>query len=347
MVNEKNPDQAAQAFGGIYARFMMDHIVELATRLAFDVSKHPAQFDLPYEISEILESFRTRVGKHPDWPDSSQRGALFDLSLGLPFTAASAAFRLTALRFAETGTDATRTIHGNALLDAAHALRDLLEPTTRQAERTSYRQLSNIFGQAVRVLQSAEVRRGFGYAPSSDENWPLKTPSSPGESRLLDEVLRTTGQASCQAWGQNYFSTIQRVAYFGRLTLDSIMSAESLDENWTRQAFDHGYRWTRALQDLLSVQTIIRSWKEPAFRLSLTEAQRRHLPPNPAGEVDTTNANLQVAVTPQAGQTFTVHNEVCCSTTPSVSCMSHCPRPELPEPIIVAPSTYPCCSHHC
>jgi mersacidin/lichenicidin family type 2 lantibiotic len=345
-------DNPEQVFGRIYAMFMLDHIVELVARLAYDVVKRPAQFaSLQGGTATALESFRTRLGKHPDWPDASQRGEIFDLFLGPPFTAASSAFRLTVLRFAEGATDVTREIHENALLDSGAAIQGLLEPTRHQATQTGHRQLAAIFGQAVSVLQDTEVRQAFGKFARPDQSWPLAAASSPDESRLLDALFRTLMEgASCQGWGRYYFATLQRVAHFGRITLDAILTEPTHDAKWAKSVVDSGYRWIRALNDLLPVQSVIRAWREPSFRSQLTEAQRLHLPPHPAGEIDTSNAHLTPPVDagpqPAAGQTFTVSGEICCSTTPSVSCMSHCPPPG-PGPIIGAPSTYPCCTHHC
>jgi len=42
----------------------------------------------------------------------------------------------------------------------------------------------------------------------------------------------------------------------------------------------------------MSVENIIRAWKDAEFRASLSDAERRLLPENPAGLIDLTAAEL-------------------------------------------------------
>jgi len=42
----------------------------------------------------------------------------------------------------------------------------------------------------------------------------------------------------------------------------------------------------------MSSQNIVRAWKDAAYRNSLTEAERAALPPNPAGAVELSDADL-------------------------------------------------------
>lgn len=42
----------------------------------------------------------------------------------------------------------------------------------------------------------------------------------------------------------------------------------------------------------MSHQHIIRAWKDPEYRLSLSEAQQALLPPHPAGRIELTDADL-------------------------------------------------------
>jgi hypothetical protein len=330
----------------------MDHVVEIVSHLAFDVVRRPAQFpDIPDPITRKLESFRVRLGSDPDWPNAVQRGELFDLFLGSAFTSASFAFRQTVLRFVNGGSAANQAVHENAIIDSAISLRDLLEPTRQQATKTGARQLSTIFDEAVEILRCTEIKQAFGKFPETDQLWPLFTASSPNETQLIEEVFRQSGQQySCHSWGRYYFLLLQRVAYYGRLTINCVLAAQDQDSTWLNTAIDSGYRWTRALDELLPTQTVIRAWTERKFKDRLSPQEKLHLPPNPVGEIDTSNAGLMPSALaiPQPlhyGQTFTVSGEVCCSTTPSVSCMSHCPPPD--DIKIRAPGTYPCCTHHC
>ena len=43
---------------------------------------------------------------------------------------------------------------------------------------------------------------------------------------------------------------------------------------------------------VMSIETIIRAWKDESFRNSLSDAQRKQLPANPAGLIDLSAAEL-------------------------------------------------------
>jgi mersacidin/lichenicidin family type 2 lantibiotic len=43
-------------------------------------------------------------------------------------------------------------------------------------------------------------------------------------------------------------------------------------------------------------QNIVRVWKDPTYRLSLTAAERAQLPDNPAGTIELTEAELNMAL---------------------------------------------------
>ena len=69
----------------------------------------------------------------------------------------------------------------------------------------------------------------------------------------------------------------------------------------------------------MSNEDIIRAWKDPEYRNSLSEEQRSQLPENPAGMIELGDAEMETL----AGginfafaypQTFTVGTEQCCSS---------------------------------
>lgn len=63
----------------------------------------------------------------------------------------------------------------------------------------------------------------------------------------------------------------------------------------------------------MSPNNIIRAWKDPAFRSSLTEAERAALPPNPAGSIELSDADLGKV----AGGFLTIYH---CLVTVHISC---------------------------
>ena len=57
---------------------------------------------------------------------------------------------------------------------------------------------------------------------------------------------------------------------------------------------------------------IIRAWKDERYRMSLTEAERIQLPPNPAGSLELTDLEM---ATVNGGTTETGFSFGCCGVT--------------------------------
>ena len=77
----------------------------------------------------------------------------------------------------------------------------------------------------------------------------------------------------------------------------------------------------------MSNKNIIRAWKDPIYRNCLSEAQRATLPPNPAGAIEISDADLGKI----AGGRDPVNTDFCtlaCPTKnfcPSFLCTLYCP----------------------
>ncbi len=71
----------------------------------------------------------------------------------------------------------------------------------------------------------------------------------------------------------------------------------------------------------MSLQDVIRAWKDEDFRLSLSAAELAQLPANPAGLIELEDADLEAAaggrpyITNSNG-TCTMADEICCSYGP-------------------------------
>ena len=70
---------------------------------------------------------------------------------------------------------------------------------------------------------------------------------------------------------------------------------------------------------------IIRAWKDERYRMSLTEAERAQLPPNPAGSLELTDLEM---ATVSGGTTESVTSFGCCLTvgTCSFNSFGCCPN---------------------
>lgn len=337
-------------FSKIYTYFFLDHIVEAATRLSGMHAERSQRFtNLNDDTLEIFRRLQHDCGKGCGWPDSTERGEIFDLALGPPFVAASSALRRAVLAMMNCEIQSAAAAHHAAVDDAAYDIRDMLGSRDAGDVQSLSTRLEPIFAASVKILSSPSVRKTFGEFSAPAKDWPMTERASPSDVTFLDLVFEAQQRSTCHATNQYYFGLIQRVGVLGGKSIDAVLR-HSGDDNSRQEICTTAYRWERALSDLVPVQAVVRSWREPEFRLRLTPQEQFAMPAHPSGDVDTQNAGLRRFTGPASqagGQTFTVNNEICCSTTPSVSCLSHCPPPG-DDPIIVAPpSTYPCCTHHC
>jgi mersacidin/lichenicidin family type 2 lantibiotic len=57
---------------------------------------------------------------------------------------------------------------------------------------------------------------------------------------------------------------------------------------------------------------IIRAWKDPEYRLSLSEAEKALLPDHPAGIIELTDDEMGAVAGGLRAQTMTVNDKICC-----------------------------------
>lgn len=337
------------AVSRIYANFFLEHIIEAAMRLAKSHSRRDAGLSsISEETRSTLHRLLNKCGRGCEWPDVSERGEIFDLALGPSFVEASSALRRAILAALCCKTKTEAAAHSITIDDAANTMRDLLAGKDSGDVEALARRQERVFSASVAALRDPAVRKAFGNAPKPDKEWPYTERAAPGDTAFLDLIFESEQRSTCNSTNQYYFALIQRTAVLSAMTIDLVLGDDSNNAR-SQELINTAYRWERSLNSLVPVQAVVRAWREPAFRASLTPQEQAATPSHPAGDLNTQNAGLGrfTGPRPQAGgQTFTVNNEVCCSTTPSVSCMSHCPSPS-DDPIIVSPTTYPCCTHHC
>jgi mersacidin/lichenicidin family type 2 lantibiotic len=73
---------------------------------------------------------------------------------------------------------------------------------------------------------------------------------------------------------------------------------------------------------IMKRENIIRAWKDEAYRLSLSEAERAHLPENPAGSIELDDAALGGAAGGMKGCSLGAGSICWCSA--HVCCSFHC-----------------------
>ena len=68
----------------------------------------------------------------------------------------------------------------------------------------------------------------------------------------------------------------------------------------------------------MSIQNVVRAWKDPQYRSSLSEMERAVLPDHPAGSVELTDEDLGLVAGGRKPQNYTwmtvTNGHICCST---------------------------------
>lgn len=67
----------------------------------------------------------------------------------------------------------------------------------------------------------------------------------------------------------------------------------------------------------MSKINVIRAWKDQAYRMSLSDAERAQLPANPAGSIELSDAELGSVAGGRpyiSNQTCTINDSFCCSS---------------------------------
>jgi mersacidin/lichenicidin family type 2 lantibiotic len=312
--------------GTLYARRALDPVIDVVVAIADDFANCPAKYQrVPDPVADTLGHFRSLVGRDPDWPDAAQRvalsGGVID-GLGVP----AAGVRKAAIVFVEQSSATTEPRLRRAAREATDTLRASCEQSEGAAMALAERQLGSLFERAASVLTSEEVTGAFGLEglPAQPDGRSGLAPFlSPGMVALYEAVRRTTnGTRGRTPAEEQKLGTVQRIARHGADALS--MAMDGHDDGRLDTALESAYNWARALQDLLVGIDVPRAWLDPRYLLSLQTAERDILPPSPAGEIELDTPALQAwaAAAPEMPYfrgTFTVSNEVCCSTACSCS----------------------------
>ena len=321
-------NSALHPIGMLYGAWAFNFMVDIASAISHDFIVRPYQYQkVPSEVSDILVGFRSSTGSHPDWPDARQRRDYFSV-LGTVSTA-SASLREAALVYVENGTESNREILTDAFRDAAVSCRTQIQTLEGEALNVASRQISSIFNNAIQLFQSAEVMGAFGLSPAvKNKNWPFAERPSGDGSHLAGEVVKAIN-AGIVARGllsgakrdgervsepkpigismtQNKFILLQQAAWYGASAMSAIMTEDHLQGEPVALIGD-AYKWTKALQRL--VPDVARVWKEPNYRLRLTDLERGMVSPHPVEAI-----SFSVANSPAYNSTATVGYRVCCST---------------------------------
>jgi hypothetical protein len=316
--------------GRLYAQWVFNFLVDIACAIADDFAERPQHYKVvPNEVSATLSGFRYLLGSHPDWPDTHQRIALFR-TLGGAYLA-GIPLREAALVYVEGGTQLNHDLLMDAFRDSATSLRNQITELSGESLQFGCRQINLIFGNAVRLLQSDEIMRVFNLAAApKQEDWPFAEGGDGDRGGLTTELIRglDAGVVARLLVGgpgrevgvpkprpirvsmtPTKFALLQQAARYGALAISATMADNGLQGD-LHQMIGNTYKWTKALQRL--IPDVVRAWKDPNYRMRLTDLEWGMIEPHPSGDV----ASALVGGGGGGGgfSTATIRGEVCCST---------------------------------
>lgn len=273
-----------QPISALYQRRMLDCVVEIAQAVSQDYFRRSNHYrDVPEKIRSILSEFQTLVGSHPDWPDTTQRASisdsiLKDLCMALP--GQSAKFLI------QKESDKNNEVVQETLMQEAHSLHSILEGLERRRVQIGENSTRKIFQNAVEVLKCKEIARIFGMSPIPKGDWPINGVFNL-ESAYFIEKIANKLLGSESTLSHRKFISLQRVAHYGALTIQGVLSEFQTGKEPERMValFRNTLCWVQEMHNLLSNINIIRAWKDPDYRRTLEIAELDFLPDHPAGDI--------------------------------------------------------------
>jgi hypothetical protein len=351
--------------GRLYGQWAFNFMVDIARAIADDFTERPQHYqNVTDELSRILSGFRSLLGSHPDWPDAQQRIALFRV-LGAACLAGGP-LREAALAYVETGTEVNHDLLMDAFRDAAQSFRNQMKTVEGQSLEVGCHQISLIFNNAIQLFQSDAIMRVFGLAPApKDENWPIAGPLKGEGTNLAAELIRALDAGNVArallagptrevagapeprpiriSMTQNKFILLQQAAWYGALAISGTM-ADSYGQDDLLPLIGNTYKWTKALQRL--IPDVVRTWKDPDYRLRLTDIEWGMIEPHPSSTICL--PFVRGRASGLGFSTATVRGEVCCCTgdlpCPASSNCEWSPNPSCRDcPTLLAPGVgVPC-----
>lgn len=331
MVEHQSEYPSFHPMAKLYGHWVFNFLVELSRSLAEDLIERPQHHRrVPNALNDVVTGFRSSMGSHPDWPDTQQRISIFR-ALG-SVCIGGAALREAALVFVEDGRAHNHDLLVDAFWDAAMSFRNQVKSEEGQALDIGCRQIDRVFGCAVKLMRCEEITRVFDMAPApAVDGWPIVGHREGHGANLATELIRAISGVNHTrgllggpmresvgppkpgpieiSMSQNKFILLQQAAWYGGLVISETLASENRPED-LQPLIGNVYKWTKALQRL--TPDVVRVWKDPNYRMRLTDLEWGMVEPHPSGSIDLSVAG--VAGGTLGAATHTVRTEVCCCT---------------------------------
>jgi mersacidin/lichenicidin family type 2 lantibiotic len=326
------------SIAALYQRSVFDPMIEIARAVSHDFMRRPHKYRaVSAKTAQVLEGFRIRTGSNPEWLSPTQRGTIYSSLFGAAFCSTTIGLRGAALDLVEGSPNPNPDVV-HAVRDAALTFRGYLRSVDGQVVSVADSETKAIFQSAIDVFRDDAVAAVFGSQAARGRDWPLSGDGYTDGAYLLETIQRAFGLYEVPLMEHNRFLLLEQVARYGARTITAVITeqfeVEAGDE--IHELASYAYGWEKALQRMLRQVNVIRAWKDPRYRETLTASEKAMLPPHPSGEVDLKDTQLDSSSARRLAEelgfsTETAFEEVCCCTG------------DLPCPL----STYKCTGSTC
>lgn len=257
--NARFSTEYADLVGDMYARWVLDGLIEIAYAIAKDFVARP-EFYKESDIPEGIVELRMEYGTKSVLPNRIQRqeinSPIFGASDGYP---------------SDNTTDKFRTLR-KPLFDACITLNELTCSTTSAASlkprvltalgflqqrlysfngvsiRRSHRQVQHVSELGYSVLRAAGITRVFGVGPTKSTAWPLESDDING-SQLVRAVSEKLPLGPEYIFNEDKFQRVRQVAQQGRDALRTIFSVDANTSNGFDELVGSVYAWAFSIKD--------------------------------------------------------------------------------------------------
>ena len=223
----------SNALANLYVARALDPLISLARALSGDFVRRPQHHTgASAEETVLLTNFRLLYGKHPEWPDASQRS----YASAKPLSRMSqlfAALRLAAIRYNQDASALGPAIARRSLTESADQLRAAAQPMEGASLSVVAETHTALLERAVAAVSSDRMAATFGVTAMAGGEGPQRM-YSPQLAYLCESMSQTLHLN--RPIGQPLVSTLQRAAQYGSATIAAACAPAFADADDVRLA---------------------------------------------------------------------------------------------------------------
>jgi hypothetical protein len=256
MTQDKQSPGYGKLIGDMYARWVLDCVVEMAYAVSVDFVARP-DFYKGSDVPEGIAELRSAYGYARDYPNKSQRQDLnspvFGLSDGYAPDSGTDKFRAlrrplfdACIAYSERSVDVAAQKLKQRVLSALDPFPPYLRNFDGESIKLTYKQVKSLSDLSYKVLTSKSVAHVFGVDQPPDATWPLDA-NDPKGSQLVRSIGERL-QPKDAVFNEEKFGRLRRMAQEGRDALEAILTNTTTDQSF-ENLVTRVYTWAISIKD--------------------------------------------------------------------------------------------------